>query len=163
VIERASLELADAVVSPSQWLVDWLRTHRWPVPDSAQVIPCLRRSAALDEVPTPAANGGPIHRLAFFGQLREGKGIRIYLAALNELGELVNGHERLFLGSESKRWPAAQIMSSLRPDLRAAVRLETKLAREAALEELRRPGTLAVMPSLLDNAPNTVSECVEHG
>jgi glycosyltransferase involved in cell wall biosynthesis len=164
VIERASLELADAVVSPSQWLVDWLRAHRWPVPDSAQVIPCLRQSAALDEVPTPAANGGPIRRLAFFGQLREGKGIRIYLAALNELEkELVNSHELLFLGSESKRWPAAQITSSLRPDLRAAVRVETKLAREAALEELRQPGTLAVMPSLLDNAPNTVSECVEHG
>src|SRR5262249_49041627 len=26
-----------------------------------------------------------------------------------------------------------------------------------------QPGTLAVMPSLLDNSPNTVSECIEHG
>src|SRR5439155_12438309 len=34
---------------------------------------------------------------------------------------------------------------------------------EQALEELRRPGTLAVMPSLLDNSPNTVAECVELG
>src|SRR5207253_1172000 len=44
-----------------------------------------------------------------------------------------------------------------------SVRFEAGLDREAALEELRRPGTLAVMPSLLDNAPNTVSECIEHG
>jgi len=43
------------------------------------------------------------------------------------------------------------------------VRFETELEREAALAELRTPGTLAVMPSLLDNAPNTVSECIENG
>jgi len=29
--------------------------------------------------------------------------------------------------------------------------------------ELVQPGTLAVMPSLLDNSPNTVAECIEHG
>jgi hypothetical protein len=41
--------------------------------------------------------------------------------------------------------------------------VETELTREAALQELLQPGTLAVMPSLLDNSPNTVSECIEHG
>jgi hypothetical protein len=41
--------------------------------------------------------------------------------------------------------------------------VESSLERDAALAELRRPGTLAVMPSLLDNSPNTVSECIEHG
>jgi hypothetical protein len=43
------------------------------------------------------------------------------------------------------------------------VRVETRLDRDSALAELRIPGTLAVMPSLLDNSPNTVSECLEHG
>jgi hypothetical protein len=43
------------------------------------------------------------------------------------------------------------------------ISFETNLDREAALERLRRAGTLAVMPSLLDNSPNTVSECLEHG
>src|SRR5206468_4130967 len=39
VTERASIELADALVSPTAWLLDWLRAHAWPVPEEAQVIP----------------------------------------------------------------------------------------------------------------------------
>ncbi len=92
VAERMSIELADGVVSPSEWLLDWMRVHGWSVPDNAQVIQYVRESAAFDETPEPAP----------------------------------------------------------------------RLEREAALAELRRPGTLAVMPSLLDNSPNTVTECIEH-
>jgi O-antigen biosynthesis protein len=164
VIERAAFELADAIVSPSQWLVDWLRSHHWPLRAPVRVIQYIRQSVALGETPAGAVRDGSIHRLAFFGQLREGKGIRIYLAAVNALPpELVEGTELLFLGSESKRWPSHRIIGALRPPLRAAARLEPRLTREAALDELRQPGTLAVMPSLLDNSPNTVSECVELG
>jgi glycosyltransferase involved in cell wall biosynthesis len=164
ITERTSIELADAVVSPSRWLLDWMRDHSWPVPESAVVIPYLRESTALGETPDHAENGGAIRRVAFFGQLREGKGIRIFLASLQRLEpELLDGVELLFLGSESKRWPPDRIMRTLPPNRSGSVRIETKLERESALAELRRAGTLAVMPSLLDNAPNTVSECIEYG
>ena len=164
VAERTSIELADAVVSPSRWLLNWMRDHNWPVPNSASVIQYLRESTALGETPTPVENTTAIRRLAFFGQLREGKGIRIFLAGLNTLEPaLLDGIELLFLGSESRRWPPDRIMSALPQNMSGSVRIATSLDREAALEELRRPGTLAVMPSLLDNAPNTVSECIEHG
>jgi glycosyltransferase involved in cell wall biosynthesis len=100
VAERASIGLADAVVSPSEWLLEWMRDHRWPVPGSARVIQYPRRSAVLDEAPPQAARG-PLRRLAFFGQLREGKGIRIFLDALQRLDPI----DVVFLGSASKRWP----------------------------------------------------------
>jgi glycosyltransferase involved in cell wall biosynthesis len=154
VTERASIELADAVVSPSEWLLGWMRAHGWPVPESAAVIQYLRQSVALDVQVTRAPSAERIHRLAFFGQLREGKGIRIFLEALGRLDPV----EVVFLGSESKRWTRDEIVHRL-PE----ARVETGLTREAALAELMRPGTLAVMPSLLDNSPNTVSECIEHG
>ncbi len=153
VAERASIALADAVVSPSQWLLDWMRSHHWPVAGSAHVIQYPRRSTVLGEAP-PQAPGGPVRRLAFFGQLREGKGIRIFLDALHRLDPI----DVVFVGAASKRWPPEEL---LRQAPRARVR--TDLTREAALAELREPGTLAVMPSLLDNSPNTVSECIEHG
>jgi hypothetical protein len=162
--ERASLELADAVVSPSRWLLQWMRDHRWPVPDSAQVIQNLRQSSVLTKPEPAAADGGSIRRLAFFGQLREGKGIRIFLAGVNRLdSKLLDGVEVLFLGSESKRWPRDHIVDALPAGMTASVRVETNLERAQALEELRRPGTLAVMPSLLDNSPYTVAECIEYG
>jgi glycosyltransferase involved in cell wall biosynthesis len=148
VTERASVELADAVVSPSEWLLDWMRAHRWPVPEAAQVIQYVRQPAS-----TQAPAEQQIRRLAFFGQLREGKGIRIFLDALDELDPI----DVVFLGSESKRWTRDAIAARA-----PGARIETALTREAALQELTQPGTLAVMPSLLDNLPNTVSECIEH-
>jgi glycosyltransferase involved in cell wall biosynthesis len=163
VAERASIALADAVVSPSEWLLDWMRGHGWPVPESARVIQYVRESAALEQEPIRAEAGQPVSRIAFFGQLREGKGIRIFLSALNALepGTLAS-IEVLFLGVDTKRWPAERI-AGLVPSSAAGVRLHTSLDRNDALDELRKPGTLAVMPSLLDNSPNTVSECIELG
>lgn len=167
VAERASIELADAVVSPSAWLLEWMRGHRWPVPDSAAVIPYLQQSTVVGNVAAPPARSRSIRRLAFFGQLREGKGIRIYLDALNAIEpSLLGGVELAFFGAESKRWTASAIAASLAPAVTgraSSIRIETHLDRTQALSELRRPGTLAVMPSLLDNAPNTVSECIEYG
>src|SRR5947207_1334469 len=164
IAERNAIGLADAVVSPSEWLLGWLREHDWPVPDSARVIQYLRESVALGTPAVRAAANGGIRRLAFFGQLREGKGVRIFLEALRKLdSELPDGLEVGFLGSASKRWPPERILDELPEQLRASARVETSLEREQALADLRRPGTLAVMPSLLDNSPNTVAECVECG
>ncbi|MFL5980510.1 MAG: glycosyltransferase [Gaiellaceae bacterium] len=164
IAERNALQLADAVVSPSEWLLDWMREHDWPAPRSARVIQYLRESIALSTPAVRAAPDGSIRRLAFFGQLREGKGIRIFLAALQKLdGALLDGVEVSFLGSASKRWPPERILDELPERLRSSARVETSLEREQALDVLRQPGTLAVMPSLLDNSPNTVAECVECG
>lgn len=154
VAERAALDLADAAVSPSAWLIDWFRAHRWPLPESVHVIQYIRQSAALGEAVELLREEGPIRRLAFFGQLREGKGIRIFLEALSRLDPI----EVVFLGAASKRWPPEELTRRV-----PGARVENDLTREAALAELRRPGTLAVMPSLLDNSPNTVAECIEQG
>ena len=167
VAERGSLALADAVVSPSEWLLGWMRRHGWPALRSASLIPYVREYVALGRERPPPTGQAAIRRLAFFGQLREGKGLRIYLQALNELDpSLLRGRELLFLGRETPRWNAAAIRGALRGSVEqalAAVRVEPSLSRAQALAELRSPGTLAVMPSLLDNSPNTVSECIEHG
>jgi glycosyltransferase involved in cell wall biosynthesis len=166
VAERMSIELADAVVSPSRWLLDWMRAHRWPVPENAQVIQYVRESAAFDETAEPALPATGIRRLAFFGQLREGKGIRLFVDALGALEQqLLDGVEVVFLGSARGRWAADRVLNAISPAAKerlGPIRFEPSLEREAALAELRQPGTLAVMPSLLDNSPNTVAECIEH-
>jgi len=166
VMERWSVALADAVVSPSRWLLDWMRGHGWDVPEPARVIQYVRESAALGETATRPDAAAPIERLAFFGQLREGKGIRIFIAALERLDpKLLEGRDVLFVGSETRRWTRVRILDAIAPEVRGrlAVDVLPHLTREDALDELRRRPTLAVMPSLLDNSPNTVSECIEHG
>lgn len=162
--QRACLELADAVVSPSAWLLDWLRERRWPQPRSAHVIQNLWQSVALAEPAVAAATGPPIGRLAFFGQLREGKGIGIFVETLRTLDPtLLEQIDLLFLGRESKRWTADRVREELGPELAARARFETGFDRSAALAELRRAGTLVVLPTLLENSPYAVAECIEHG
>jgi glycosyltransferase involved in cell wall biosynthesis len=162
IAQRACIELADAVVSPSSWLVDWLRAHDWPLPGSVNVIQNLWQSTALGEPPRRAQSGTPVRRLAFFGQVREGKGVRVFLESLRRLdAELLDGVEVLFLG-HSRHWSEERLRREL-DGVTSSVRLETQLDRDGAMAELLVPGTLAVMPSLLENSPYAVAECIEHG
>jgi len=166
--ERACVALADAVVSPSAFVLDWMRARGWPLPPSPLVIPNFVHSAAVGtSPPPPAATGEPVRRLAFFGALREGKGIRVFVDAVNALDRsLLHGRELLFVGGATERWNEMSIRAALDAAAGrevAAVRFETALDQDAALEELRRPGTLAVLPYLLDNGPHAVAECIEQG
>jgi glycosyltransferase involved in cell wall biosynthesis len=159
VAQRACVELADAVVSPSKWLVTWMQEHGWPLSRPVRVIQNLWESTALGEPAAPLAAASPIRRLAFFGQLRVGKGVRVFIDSLRMLDPaLLDGIEVLFLG-HSRRWTAEQLHQAVGRD----VRVETGLDRTAAIRELKVPGTLAVMPSLLENSPYAVAECIEHG
>ena len=166
IAQRACLQLADAVVSPSRWLFDWLDDHGWPADAPRQVIQNLWQSAALGEPVERAVTGSPVRRLAFFGQLREGKGIRLFRSSLQKLPSgLLEGVDLVFLG-QARRWTPTQIVEDLGSDVAgrlASIRFETGLQREAAIAELKVPGTLAVMPSLLENSPYAVAECIEHG
>ncbi len=167
VAQRTCIELADLVVSPSEWLLGWMRHHGWPVPATARVIQNLWESTALGEPAPRAGTGNGVRRLAFFGQLREGKGIRVFVDSLRQLDPtLLEGMELLFLGRETPRWTTERIRQALGPEVSdrvSSIRFESRLERAAALRELLVPGTLAVMPSLLENSPYAVAECIEHG
>src|SRR5207249_2233609 len=66
-----------------------------------------------------------------------------------------------FVGKTTATWPRERIEAIL-PAL-PSVRFETELDRHDALAHLSRPGTLVVLPSLQENSPNVVYECLEHG
>ena len=84
----------------------------------------------------------------------------MFIDALERIDRaLLDDTEVLFLGAERAPWTRDRIVEAV---ALPSVRVASDLDREAALDELRKPGTFAVMPSLLDNSPNTVSECVEH-
>jgi len=160
VLERASVELADAVVSPSGYLVDWMRGEGWELPERTFVIPHISRAGATGR-PAPAAPElRPVERIAFFGRLEERKGVGPFVAALNSLEPDVL--ERVgveFIGRPTPAWPVERVRDLLSvPD----VTFEPSLDQHEALDRLRRPGTLAVMPSFEENSPNVVYECLEN-
>jgi glycosyltransferase involved in cell wall biosynthesis len=165
-LERASVELADVIVSPSAYLIAWMRDQGWQLPEQAVVIPYLTRSATAGEPPPePAHTDGRVQRLTFFGRFEERKGVRPFVAGINSLEpELLEGIELDFLGRETPAWTPERIDGLLSEHAKRALRtvtFETGLDQPEALASLSRRGTLAVMPSLEDNSPNTVYECLE--
>ena len=169
ILEQACIELADVVVSPSAYLLDWMRGRGWALPERSVVIPYFTRSDAIGEaVPVaPRPTPDPVRRLAFFGRVDEKKGLRPFAAALNALEpELLRGLELDFVGRNTRTWTRERTEALLSKSTRSALgRLgfETELDQQEALARLSRPGTLVVMPSLQENSPNTIYECLEHG
>jgi glycosyltransferase involved in cell wall biosynthesis len=169
VLEQAAVELADVVVSPSAYLVDWMQGQGWQLPERTLVIPYFTRSQATGEsVPVAVRpDPDPIRRLAFFGRVDEKKGLKLLAAALDALEpERLNGVELEFIGKTTGTWTAERAKALLSDTTKRALRgvaFETELDQRQALERLKRPGTLVVMPSLQENSPNTVYECLEEG
>jgi glycosyltransferase involved in cell wall biosynthesis len=167
-LERASVEIADVIVSPSAYLIEWMRNEGWNLPAHAVVIPHLSRTAATGEVQARAAtNGGRVRRIAFFGRLEERKGLKPFAAGLNALpAQLLRDVELEFVGAATPAWPLDRIEALLADETRRALRrisFETDLDQPEAFARLSRPGTLAVMPSLGETFSNAVYECLERG
>lgn len=167
--EQASVELADVVVSPSAFLLGWMRGQGWRLPERTFVIPYFTRSTATGEPATKARvdPGTRLERLAFFGRLDERKGLRAFAAGLNALDRrLLEGVELEFIGRATATWTRERAEALLTEPTKSAlrtIRFETDFDQHEALARLGRPGTLAVMPSLQENSPNAVYECLEHG
>jgi len=141
----------------------------WRMPE-ARVIPLLPHATAMGRSPSrdrAVDRNGRVERLVYFGRLEERKGIGPFVAALNTLPtELLTGIELEFLGGRSKQWDPMRVTAHLSERTKSAfaqISFETELGRDEALARLRRPGTLAVMPSLAENSPNVVYECLDAG
>ena len=160
------MELADAVVSPSAYLVDWMRREmaiaRRNGRDSLSHT-ISRRPERLRPERRRATDR--VQRISFFGRLEERKGLRPFAAGLNALDrKLLEGVDLDFVGRATPAWPPERVRALLTDDTRAVLReisFATDLDQQDALARLSRPGTLAVMPSLEDNSPNAVYECLE--
>lgn len=169
-LEQMSVELADAAVSPSAYMLDWMRGQRWRLPERSVVIPLLTRSGAMGEPPpkpVPADTGTPVSRIVFFGRLEERKGVRPLLSAVESLPpELLCRIELEFVGRATPAWTPERVEAILSDAARASLRgvvFETGLDQQEALARLARPGTVAIVPSIEDNSPNAVYECLERG
>jgi O-antigen biosynthesis protein len=169
-IEQAAVELADVVVSPSAYMFDWMRRQGWRLPGDARVIPLVTQATALGGPPPVRAdaNGdGPVERVVFFGRLQNVKGVEPFVRGLNALPpELLEGVELEFFGGPTPDWDpdsVARLLSERTTGALRRVSFETGLNQREALARLSAPGTLAVIPSLAENSPNAVYECLEGG
>jgi glycosyltransferase involved in cell wall biosynthesis len=165
-MEKTCCELADFLVSPSAYLLGWMREQGWTLPAICRNIPNFTSPPGVFDpvLPRPHISSSDIRELVFFGRLEERKGIRVFCEALNALpSELLSGCAVTFLGKQD-HFNARAIRALLRPALQGAG-ITTNFYHDynaiQAREYLCRPGRLAVMPSLLEVSGCVISECLE--
>ena len=172
-LERRSVELADALISPSRYLLEWLLAHGWMLPAKVfveQNIVPMPQLGPVNEKPLEigsAANLRKIREIVFFGRMEPRKGILLFFDAVDQLSERldladtqitflgrfdrIDGlHSGTFVVERSRRWSAP-------------VRILVTKDQQEALEYLRAEGVLAVIPSLAENSPCVVLECLQLG
>ena len=162
-LERASVEHADAVVSPSRYMLEWMQARGWRLPAQAFVQPNLTPDYAAQ---APVESGGPVEEIVFFGRLEPRKGVRVFAAALDRL--FAGGGRRprvTFLGKPATdgSFDSLEFIRERARRWGVEPQVITTYGPQAAVDYLAGPGRLAVIASLIDNAPYTVQECLARG
>ncbi len=165
-MERTSVAAADVVVSPSQYLLNWMKQNHWDLPERTYVTPYVLPEVAASQNGKPPAKQ-EIRELVFFGRLEIRKGLKLFCDALDELCARPGTppFEVSFLGKETQMYGRSSIgyISDRSKKWTMPWHLVANKHQAAALEYLRGPGRMAVVSSLADNFPNTVLECVGAG
>lgn len=163
-MERRSAELADVLISPSTYLLATYRSYGWNLPKQSYVHPNFLPLTSLPPKRSARLNGAP-EELVFFGRLETRKGLWLFCNALDRLKHLLAGRRVTFLGRPVEEEGGSTALRLL--DRAAAwpfdVRLMTDCDSLSALAYLARRNCVAVMPSLADNSPCAIAECLATG
>lgn len=158
-MERRSTEMADAVISPSTYMLQWMGEHGWKVSAPTYVIQNLMPDGVQPSPERPAAE---ITEWVFFGRLERRKGLFVFLDALARVPQDMRQRIRVTFLGKAIRTPGFDSRDAIADKLSAwpAVKLITDYDRDQALDYLQQPGRVAIIASLVENSPYTVLECV---
>jgi glycosyltransferase involved in cell wall biosynthesis len=165
-LERRSVEQADIVISPSEYMVDDMRRRGWRVPARTFVQQYVEPPGARPErVERPRA--ARLAEVVFFGRQETRKGLQVFLGALDRLAAQ-GGHDDLAVtvlgrGTRVDGEPSEELIARRAAAWPWTPRVVTDLDQREALAYLRERDCLAVMPSLVDNLPLAVLEALALG
>lgn len=171
-LEKRSVELADLAISPSEYMLDYVKTQGWKVPAGSTVIPNVNRLS--DEPRAKKRICQPARQLVFFGRLEERKGVIQFVRAIQQYFAQGKPPSKdplpvVFLGRELPLASGEPASAFIRRELaplgpRVRLQFKTDLSSEAAIQYLRdHSESLVCMPSPIDNSPYVLVEALEEG
>lgn len=162
-IERRSVELSDVLISPSAYMVSYLEDRGWRLPErrfvQQYVLPPSARGGRRPQVGRPRT----VTELVFFGRWETRKGVEAFCEAVEILqAECPEPLEITFLGKpgDVQGRPATPYLEARAAAWAWPWRMVSDLDQRGAVAYLRERSCLAVMPSTVDNSPNTVYEAL---
>ena len=162
-VEREAIASADLLISPSRHMVAWLRDHEYELPDRVEYAPYTFEDPPLNsDLVVPDTD-----HLIFFGRLETRKGLHLFGDALRLLktrgARLPKNISLLGKMASVDGIPTDVCLGRLRQDLPdITFRVHTNFSYSEALAYINEARGIVVMPSILDNFPLTVMECIEH-
>ncbi len=159
-MERYCHQHCDLLLSPSQYMFDWAEARGWELNPQRLVMPNCLIEAGNEK---PCAPVDPSH-LVFFGRLETRKGLEMFCSAILNAAPKIKkltflGVHGLVQGQNSAR----HLADFIKRVPQYEIHIEAGADSFQALDYLRQSGAVAVIPSLADNFPYTVVECVQSG
>jgi glycosyltransferase involved in cell wall biosynthesis len=162
--EKYSAEKADITIFPSRYMKDWSEGKGWNC-NNAEIIPNHFESANKSELSNKTKK---ITEFVFFGRLETRKGLSLFLNALELLIKKDQGIDLpkiTFIGKNGL--VGNRLASEVINDYICSHGLQANIIdnydSESALKYLEEKGRCAIIPTLQDNLPYVVIECVERG
>jgi len=163
-MERRSIAYSDVFISPTQFMICWAADQGWELPARSYVQPHILPDEFIEEADPETVK---IKELVFFGRLEVRKGLVLFCDALDLIAKngkvtplpvTFLGKQRTVEGITSKEY----ILERAR-QWPFTVSIISDLDRDGAVAYLKEGSRLAIIPSLIENFPNTVQECCGMG
>ncbi len=159
--EMSMMRSADLVLSPSQYMLDWIAENMIELTNGVVVRNVLPGSSRVFRQEDRAHR--LVDEIVFFGRLETRKGLDRFLKAIELLKEVDTPQFALtFLGRVANQEHALQIEEVCRKH-GITYEIISNLGTVEAVNYLRCANCVVVIPSRLDNLPYTVYECLENG
>jgi glycosyltransferase involved in cell wall biosynthesis len=166
-MEKRAVALADAVVSPSHYLLNWVSSQQWEIPSRCHVQQNILPQSAWPAEPLASPRLQEIDELVYFGTLETRKGVALFCDALDAIPAAIANKIRIvtFLGRESivDGIPARTYVEKRGPRWPFRFQIISGHDANMTMDYLRGKNRLAVIPSLLENSPYRVLECLVAG
>jgi tetratricopeptide (TPR) repeat protein/glycosyltransferase involved in cell wall biosynthesis len=164
-MERGSVQYADYVISPTQYLLNWKQQHGFKLPSHTYVQPYLLN---YKDVEREVIHVQHIDEIVFFGRLEKRKGIHHFINAIKkvEKSKPLGGNLKVtFLGKFStiEQSPVLEYITENLKDCYFDLKILSTLNHEEAIDYLRSTNSVAFIGSVADNSPLTVLECLHYG
>jgi glycosyltransferase involved in cell wall biosynthesis len=161
-MERAVFEGVDIVLCPSRHMKTWIETQGYDVKNIVHIPLYLWVDAQADGFVKRQTELESVTTLAYFGRLEDRKGVAVFLNAILDERFAYSRFDVHFVGKEAS-WTEDQVrklIKARRPWLSSRVSFLKDLDSEQSQAHLIGDNCLAIIPSLVDNAPCVISECL---
>lgn len=160
--ERYCCKNCDLLISPSKHMFNWAIENDWELAEKKRVMPYCFENILKKDI----SYGINLKHLIFFGRLETRKGLELFCDSIIEIlqNKLDLVEKISFVGKigQINNISAEQYINSKFCDYEIDYNIYSKFDTFKAMEYISDQKGVVVIPSLLDNYPYTIIECIEN-